>query len=590
MWSDRETENDCLGFASYVSTLSDICLEKSLAPLTLGVFGSWGSGKTSLMHMLKKHVDGLGEQKVCTLWFNAWRYEGRDEAQSALIHAILRRIEEDKTLTEDVKLTLGKLKKSASVLKLAKFITKTAVTLTPDFAGLADCFADESSKLAETMEAFEQEFERLLKCIDVERILVFIDDLDRCKSEKVLETFETIKLFLNIPQCTFVIGADSNKIEQAVAGSFNVEAKPAAFARDYLEKIVQMPFRIPEQRMRDIACYVGMLILGLHLNERGWAQLVQDREKLLPKATSNEHEFTPWCLANKSCFRDANYAEPISNIESVMPHVQTLARGLKGNPRQIKRFMNILGLRTRLGQATGQKVKRELLIKLLVLEYTWPDFFAEMSETLDDETGWSYLLTELLGEPGGTTEAEGDSKLLSDARDTTGLLEFLNDEPELKGVDLRPYLFLAQTSLNRESTSLITPLDEVARKIALDVRSPDQIRAKAAARKAVNQDAAVVASIVRLLVADLATVKEDSDRARILSGLHPVCTKHTALLPVVVKGLESVSSTKNDGVNLAATSLFTLAQKSNVEIPEGLPARFKSKVSEALAAPARKKG
>ena len=259
MWSDRETENDCLGFSSYVSTLSGICLEKSLDPLTLGVFGSWGSGKTSLMHMLKRHVDALDEKKVRTLWFNAWRYEGRDEAQSALIHAILRRIEEDKTLSEDLSLTIQKLRKDASALKLAKFIGKAALTLTLDFGALAECFEKESTKLAETIEEFEREFERLLKGIQVERVLVFIDDLDRCKSEKVLETFETIKLFLNIPQCTFVIGADSAKIEQAVAASFKIDGKPSEFARDYLEKIVQIPFRIPEQRMQDIACYVGML-------------------------------------------------------------------------------------------------------------------------------------------------------------------------------------------------------------------------------------------------------------------------------------------------------------------------------------------
>ena len=53
MWSDRETEEDCLGFDSYVSTLADICLREDIAPLTLGIFGSWGSGKTSLMRMVK---------------------------------------------------------------------------------------------------------------------------------------------------------------------------------------------------------------------------------------------------------------------------------------------------------------------------------------------------------------------------------------------------------------------------------------------------------------------------------------------------------------------------------------------------------
>lgn len=209
MWSDKETLHDFLGFSAYVEVLADICTQASLAPLTLGIFGLWGSGKTSLMSMLQQRLaTQTGAVAVKTIWFNAWRYEGRDEAQSALIHAIITKLEEDKSLGQEVLDTLKQLKSSASALKLAKVITKTAFTLSPDIDGFFSAFEKQNEKVSDTIERFDQQFADVLRHAKISHLVVFIDDLDRCSSEKVIETFETIKLFLNTPACTFIIGAD----------------------------------------------------------------------------------------------------------------------------------------------------------------------------------------------------------------------------------------------------------------------------------------------------------------------------------------------------------------------------------------------
>jgi hypothetical protein len=138
--------------------------------------------------MLKYRLDQNAEtDKTRTLWFNAWKYEGRDEAQSALIHAVLGKLIEGRTLADDAKEVLDRLLRGASVLKLAKFITKTAVTLTPDLMAFLDCFKEQSKEVAETMEQFEKDFQSLLSKIDIGHIIVFIDDLDRCPSVEVLQ-------------------------------------------------------------------------------------------------------------------------------------------------------------------------------------------------------------------------------------------------------------------------------------------------------------------------------------------------------------------------------------------------------------------
>lgn len=589
MWSDREAEQDFLGYSSYVSVLADICTHRDLAPLTLGIFGAWGSGKTSLMRMLKARLDGEAEKnKTKTLWFNAWRYEGRDEAQSALIHAVLAKLAEDQTLLQQAGNLFDRLKKGASVMKVAKVLGKSLLTLTPKIDELVDCFKDESEKLAETMEAFDRDFAELLKKASISRIVVFIDDLDRCSSTKVIETFETIKLFLNTPSCTFVIGADAAKIEQAVAEVYKVaEAKRQ---QDFLEKIVQIPFNIPEQDLKDIACYVGMLVIGRHLPDEHWPRLIQERPAFY-KAASVEKAICQWPGNNRAVFVAGSIDDVDAELKGMMPYAVSLGRGLRGNPRQIKRVLNILALRQKLATQNELKIDQGVLVKLTVLEYVWSKFFNAVVETADPETGRSPLIEEVTKAGVEGADKQEGSKLISDALALPGLVNYLLLEPRLDGtLNLSPYLFLAQTSLSRDRLPGVVPIDEQARSLAAAIQGDDQLRSKMAAKRAAALDPAGASAVVRLLLADLAVAKDAMPRTHILNGLTEICQKHQDHFATVVKSLEQLDATGQDGVAVAAGALLAEATRCNVTVPPELSERFTAASSIAAALAPRRGG
>ena len=587
MWSDREADRDLLNYSSYVAVLSEICTHDDLAPLTLGIFGSWGSGKTSLMKMLKKSIDdAMATNRSKTLWFNAWKYEGREEAQSALIHAVLAKLSEDKTLAQDAKDVFKRLKDGASVLKLAKFIGKSAMTMTPDLDGFIDCFREESEKIANTMEGFDKDFEELLKRAKIRRIVVFIDDLDRCSSSKVIETFETIKLFLNTPECTFVIGADQEKIEQAVGEVYRVQ--DGQVRKDYLEKIVQIPFNIPEQNLRDIACYVGLLIIGRHMAEAGWVDLLSARPSFYDHADGMEQAICDWPSTNRALF-SSGFGDLLDELKATLPYTNSLARGLRGNPRQIKRFLNIISLRRKLAKANDQEIQPDLLVKLGILEYVWDDFFNSIAETVDPSSGYSSLLEEVMRaiEDDRTTS---DSKLVSDSLALPGLVGYLSLRPHLTGsIDLRPYLFLAQTSLSRGRSAALVPVEEEAKSLAALIVSDDRLRSKAAAKRAASKEVATASSVLKHLTRNLAIAKEASLRTHIITGFEEICRAHSSLYPVAVKACETIDATSEEAVAMVVVSLLSAAEKTGAEIPAGLSEKFRksSPLVDALAAPKR---
>jgi hypothetical protein len=118
MWSDNETVDDLIGFRVHAELLREVVCDGSLLPVTIGVFGDWGSGKTSIMKMLEKEL--AKDEDVAVVYFDAWLFEGYDDAKSALITSILKQLVKHKRFPPALKKEAAKLIGRVNWMRLLK--------------------------------------------------------------------------------------------------------------------------------------------------------------------------------------------------------------------------------------------------------------------------------------------------------------------------------------------------------------------------------------------------------------------------------------------------------------------------------------
>jgi predicted KAP-like P-loop ATPase len=223
MWSDNETGTDFLGFQHLADGVLSIVKNDALLPATIGVFGDWGSGKSSLLRMVGDRLRSEGDALV--LDFNGWLFEDYGDARAALMGSILDAVVEDAPLAPQAQRLAAKLLKRVNWWRVLGAATKASVgfalagpagagiAVGPDLAQVSREFlartptvSDEevAKYLAESPEReerksireFREDFAKLLSQSRRKRLVVIIDDLDRCLPDTIIATLEAIKLFL----------------------------------------------------------------------------------------------------------------------------------------------------------------------------------------------------------------------------------------------------------------------------------------------------------------------------------------------------------------------------------------------------------
>lgn len=507
--TDNETKVDLLNNEAIAATIIELLRAQPDRPVTIGVHGDWGAGKSSILEMIEAGFEG--EDNVLCLKFNGWRFQGFEDAKIALIEGIVTSLIAKRPALTKAAEAVKDIFRRIDWLKVAKRAGGLAFTAftgipTPDqvqaiVGTLEGIFADpaklatkenvdaaidgvrsvikpgaESKNVPEEIGAFRKAFDDLLDKAGIKQLVVLIDDLDRCLPDTAIETLEAIRLFVFTERTAFVVAADEAMIEYAVRKHFPElpdTTGPRDYARNYLEKLIQVPFRIPALGETETRIYVTLLLIGAELGEDNaqYAALIaaaRDRLKRPWESTGLDAALVKTALGEKAT--KAHNALTLS--DQIGP---ILASGTQGNPRQIKRFLNTLLLRQRTAEARGfgDDVKLPMLAKLMLAERFLPRLFDQLAgaaashpkglcediaalEAADEDTAQARV-ADAASKPTAKSTAAGkdaakpepvatraESAVLTEWLASRPIRAWARLKPALADVDLRPYLFVTK--------------------------------------------------------------------------------------------------------------------------------------------------
>jgi anti-anti-sigma regulatory factor len=219
------------GIKNLIETKIDFLKKNNL----IALYGEWGSGKSSIFKTLQNELD---KDKYIPLIFQAWKYEKDSNLPLSLYDFILDNIISDKT-------TFKAVCKEGIRDALYSFFRGTTLNfefLSIDFEKMIKAYDEKKDNSLYTLtENFLDKFkEQIDKYRNKKEIIIFIDDLDRCDDENIINLLSALKLMFSVDNIIFVCGIDKKAIEQTLLNKYNDEEK----AKKYLEKIFSINFNI----------------------------------------------------------------------------------------------------------------------------------------------------------------------------------------------------------------------------------------------------------------------------------------------------------------------------------------------------------
>jgi predicted KAP-like P-loop ATPase len=489
VWADRESEIDYLNFGEVSKMTVDILTSPGMLPISIGIFGNWGAGKSSLLKLVEKELKELKDsngkdEKYIIVNFDAWLYQGYDDARISILEIIATQLNEaakgNENLLKKTKGLLGRInifralgwaaegfafangvptggllaRGIGSTQKLFEAVSGESQITQEDYQNLTKEAQEgkdavtgllkDSPKITppQQIAAFRKEYSEVLA--ELKRpLIVIIDNLDRCLPSNAIHTLEAIRLFLFLPNTAFIIAADEDMIRGAVADYFKGTSDRHQI--DYIDKLIQIPIRVPKAGIREVRAYLFML-LALHneIDANALEKLRCKLEESLQQSWKEDPIETDSLIElldaknNESLITAFELADRITPILATSPII-------KGNPRIVKRLLNVVKMRANVAKRRGIPLDESLITKLVIFERcAGADATSELYRLIDSEGGKPKILRDL--------ENLDEEQLPSNFPESwTKNSDFIRIwsklKPELQDIDLRAAVYLSRETM-----------------------------------------------------------------------------------------------------------------------------------------------